>query len=495
MRLPARETKACRPLNGKYPFRAVRFADGALGVVDEDTGQAWMGHALAATRRDWVDEVALPSIPSRYGGWMATSIGGVSETVRRVGVVHATSKHRDPVVVFATHCDAGVDGSALGAALRAKRVPHALGATEETEEHGRVVEVIVHDAADLGRACAALARRGATPVLEDASVDSHRPLGVERLDRIDAEVVAYDTVLANDPDGYGVRRGRDNWRFPWMPATWTRVPITWDHLVENVLHEDVSALAQPLCQHVARRRLELGLVEPIGTVWTPADAPATPHELADHAQRNPVARRTVLRDVPELVARLDANAGSARNATVTAAEREAWGLAEVTDTQFLVCASNGTWYRPRDTHAVYTKWMPKKRWVSAALSREQSKQLVTAFYLLNVEDVEEGEVRDALCLVLYRYMVQRGYTARRLGKYKQAACHVGNGDRYRVFSKLQDTYAPERLPAQVLNKRCGADGKLRNRGSKGTRSKYKTTNRYLPARRLTRTADDEREMM
>jgi hypothetical protein len=91
-------------------------------------------------------------------------------------------------------------------------------------------------------------------------------------------------------------------------------------------------------------------------------------------------------------------------------------------------------------------------------------------------------------------MVQRGYTARWLGKYEQAAHHVGNGDSFRAFRAMRQ-YEPSNLPTRVLNRLCSRDGVLSNRGSKGSRSKYKSNRaRYVPQRRLGRSAEDERRL-
>ena len=67
-------------------------------------------------------------------------------------------------------------------------------------------------------------------------------------------------------------------------------------------------------------------------------------------------------------------------------------------------------------------------------------------------------------LILFHYMVQRGYTARWLGKYVQEANHIGNGNTFRVFSRMQQ-YAPHRLPTAVLNRLLGRAGRLRGRGA------------------------------
>ena len=45
--------------------------------------------------------------------------------------------------------------------------------------------------------------------------------------------------------------------------------------------------------------------------------------------------------------------------------------------------------------------------------------------------MQTGKTVRLLHLILYRYMVERGYTARWIGKYKQDAYHIGNGTRFR----------------------------------------------------------------
>ena len=135
-----------------------------------------------------------------------------------------------------------------------------------------------------------------------------------------------------------------------------------------------------------------------------------------------------------------------------------------------------------------------KRFVSAHLTTEQTKQIIQCFYHLEVERVQDPLVARACGLVLYRYMVERGYSARWLGQYKQTGDHVGNGDTFRNFARLRQ-YAPERLPARVLNKLSGRDGRLHGRGSKGSRSKYiDKAKRYQPKTTLKRTRVVEERM-
>ena len=82
-----------------------------------------------------------------------------------------------------------------------------------------------------------------------------------------------------------------------------------------------------------------------------------------------------------------------------------------------------------------------------------------------------------------------------MGRYDQDADHVGNGETCRQFESLEQ-YRPGNLPAKVLDRLCDSDGRVRGRGSKGSRSKYKQPGRvdYRPKRRLARTRDDEDAM-
>lgn len=148
-----------------------------------------------------------------------------------------------------------------------------------------------------------------------------------------------------------------------------------------------------------------------------------------------------------------------------------------------------------DARRALLRHIPSQREVSAGLSLSQSKQIIEAFYLLEVERLEgDPLVVHALELVLYRYMMERGFAARWMGKYDQEAQHIGNGDSFRHFARMAQ-YDPHRLPTKVLNKLCGRDGRLHGRGSKGSRSKYiDKAKRYTPKRRLVRTHKEETRM-
>lgn len=478
-----------KPFNDGRVLSVVRVGEeGVLGVVDSCCRRVWIGNALKSVPVDesTMEVVELPSIPDHYGTWHGTSIGGLSDTVRRNGILYANPKQTGAVVLFVTH--APEDLTTITASLDAWEVGYAMGDVEEMNGHGRVVELIVYHPSQLSRAAALVARAGATPIPEDSNVDARRAIGIERLDRIDAQIVSRDTNMEHETEeAYGVRRGRENWRFPWIPDSWTRVPLTLDHMVENLLHDDISTIPQPICQHVARRRLESELYDRMGTLWAMSEHPPTEYERTGGVNlRYP--HRIVIEN-----ASLCACLSSGRT-TITAEELTEWGLEHVDHARYLIRADDSTWYRPRDVRNQLMSHIPKQRWVSCALSDVQSKQLCTCFYLLYVEGVQDEEVRQAIHLILYRYMVERGYTSRRMGKYTQDAMHIGNGDEFRPFRRMTQ-YAPERLPGEVLSKLCGRDGRLINRGSKGTRSKYRTANRYQPTRRLKRSREDEEAMV
>lgn len=473
------------PFNNGKPLRVVRIpGDGRFGVVDEERMRVWMEHDLKSSILSTAHEDApvIASIPDHYGRWTEKPIGGVSKTVRRDGCIRTRSRSSGHVVVFATNAP---NDHVVATEVGKLSIPHTVGDTEVDEEYGNVTEVVVHDADHVDYVCAVIARCGATPVLEHASTDALRGLGIERLDRIGSQVVDGDDL---GMDSYGVRRGSENWKFPWMPPDWTHVPITWDHLVKNVAGQDIGMIPQPLRQHVAISRLQNGDHETMGSRWRVAEIAPTPRELEHESpSRAPAPLRTILR-IPQLSSAL-----SQGRDHITDDEMEAWGMTSVDSIRFLVQCDNGTWYRPRDTQNMLRMSIPGRRLVSAALTPEQSKQLITAFYLMSVEHVPDPDTQHICCLILYRYMVERGYTARWMGKYVQDALFIGNGIRFRNFRRLSQ-YDPERLPIEILNKICGRDGRLKNRGSKGTRSKYRVTGRYVPKRHLKRSADDEARM-
>jgi hypothetical protein len=246
----------------------------------------------------------------------------------------------------------------------------------------------------------------------------------------------------------------------------------------------IHDIPQPLRQHVARARLARGQFPHVGSKWTRTTPPST-DELKWNAESTPTDAAP-----PPLPFRRVVTLSEADTAKIDTDEP----LEACVDLRTLANV-DGVWYRPCDTRRFLEQHIPTKRWVSGRLDSQQSKQLIEAFYLLTVERVTDPLIHKAVRLILFHYMKERGYTARWMGKYEQDGRHVGNGDTFRRFSRLQQ-YAPHRLPTEVLNRLCDKNGKLHNRGSKGSRSKYcgSQSRPYVPKHRLVRTADDERRM-
>jgi hypothetical protein len=385
------------PFNNGFPLQVVHVEDDfedKLGIIDSSTMNVWIEYDYKPTRIPGIynlQRVTLPEIPKSYGRWKPQFIGGISKTVRRIQTVRCAPDAPGPISLFATHCPSHDD---VVAALRRCGDILFVGDAIEDDKFGRCLEVMVYRNEDVDFVAAVLARAGAHPMLEDASCVSKQPIGVERLDRVEKD---------------GLRRGADNWKFLWTPPNWRCPPISWGYLVSNV-GDDVPLedLAQPLRQHVAKKRL---------------------NQCEDGEE-----------------------------------------------CQYL------------------RSQIPQRRIVSSGLSDMQSKQLVQAFYHLSVERVEDPIMRKALSLVLYRYMVERGYTSRYMGKYQQDALFVGNGNDFRNFPRLSQYYRPQ-LPDEVINKLCQKDGNLKARGSKGSRSKYvDPSKKYVPKRTLKRTHMDEQKM-
>ena len=482
----SRRTQRLELFNKGQPLRVVRVDDARLGVIDEVQGKVWVEHDLAPTlpvRAD-MERLTLGSIPPWYGCWKRTTIGGISRTLRREGILRAhPGQRRNPVVLFATHAPRP---DAVATALEKLPLLASLGDSEWGGEGIQyVTEVIVHDPDDVAQVAAHLARAHLVVHWEDVTRDAHRPIGIERLDRIAARVVRNEQQT-DEVHQYGLKRGKDNWKFPWLPSHWRHLPITWDHMVENVIDqvdaETLTLLSQPLRQHVAATLLdERG--PPKHTVWRTTTQPWGSSRLVHDPALLP----------PWLLDRLtEANDDD----TVTLDEADAAQLVGIPAT--MVVNVGDRWWRScaADGERLLKAHIPTRRYVSAKLTDAQTKQLIDAFYLLMVEQVDPGsEHGRALTLVLFQYMKERGYTARWLGKYVQEGHHVGNGDTFRKFRRLCQ-YAPHRLPVGVLNKLVRDDGRLHSRGSKGSRSKYAddSRKRYRPRRRLERTLDDERAM-
>ena len=480
------------PFNNGLPLKVVRIPSNVqgekdtFGVIDEENYRVWKERDLASTRIPnfrTLEEVSLPIFPTHYGDWKKTSIGGVSKTVRRVNIVRASSRVSGPVTIFSVRCPT----ERCIPDIFASEEDCSVGEPQYVDEtHGIVTEVVIFKAEDLAHACALVYKAGGTVMLEDPSVNARRCLGVERLDRISAQVVCEENMYEENDGVYGLRRGNDNWKFPFLPDGW-RVPITWDHMVENVLHEPLTSIPQPLRQHVAKRRLELGMYLKIGSRWIET-VPVTTEELSEPTP--PELRRILSNPSQDLVAWI-------RGGSQHVDEQLPAHIVDDITLKTIVQV-DGVWYRPVDTTAFLKKQKTDafgKRRVSAALKFSQSCQLLTAFYYLCIERRQTEDVNHAFVLIMYHYMKERGYTSRWMGKYDQFAIHIGNGDLFRNFNRLS-VYKPHLLPVDVLNRLCGSDGKLKSRGSKGSRSKYKTDKtRYVPKRRLKRSRLDEEKMM
>jgi len=424
--------------------------------------------------------VVLPNIP--YGLWKNTAVGGVSKTSRLVGTLRVSTAHAGTTTVFAINAPSAKAVHDAFAVVSSDTI--ILGIAEHDDEYGYVTEINVEKAQDVEFVAARIARAGATPVLELDELNMRRSIGIERLDRIGAKVLG-----ENDPteDGtYGFRRGGENWHFSWIPDEWNSVPITWDHMVENVTNRsDYAHLPQPLRSRVACAMLstESGV---IGTKWR--------QEVHGTYQCNGPFDR--LLEIPALQYELSRGKCSFDAETVSS-----WDISPPIDKHCYVRTSDGRLFQATDTgvsfRAEQRSTIQHGRKVSAALKTAQSQQLIQAFYLLYVERVQDRDVACACQLILFRFMFEQGYTARWLGKYEQFALHVGNGDKFRRFKRMKQ-YESHRLPSSVLNRLCKDDGTLHNRGSKGTRSKYaqsKCKKRYVPKRRMTRTPEDERRLM
>jgi hypothetical protein len=489
-------TKTLSVFNNGLPLEAVLLPSQSeegephVGILSRDAGygKVWIEYDMTWSQvacRD-VQCIKLPKIPEHYGKWIKTSIGGVSSTIRRIDVIRALHSEHRPLVVFAVNA---ISPTIVQDTFRTMECDVTVGDTEHDDIYGYVTEIVVHHSEDVSFVAAMIARVGAVPMLEDSSFNARRCLGIERLDRISAKVVTDDTMVDCDDDTlFGLRRGCENWKFSWMPPFWKEVPITWDHMVRNVISQPLMDLPQPLRQHVARTRLDQGDFPPVGSQWEPCTTAPSEHVLEWNRS---LSAEVPLEHMYKRVVQLDEE----DEIKVLLGDRDVASRVPLN----CITLIDGVWYQPVNTRGFLEKCIPgrDKRWVTPHLTHVQSKQLIEAFYLLTVERIATSLERKVCKLILFRYMVERGYTARWIGKYDQDGNHVGNGDTFRKFRHLSQ-YAPDRLPSDILSKLCGRDGRLNNKGSKGTRSKYKQkteTKRYVPKRRLKRTKNDERQMM
>jgi hypothetical protein len=411
------------PFNNKEALTVVRLdQEGTLGVVDASTFGVYieksMEYSLIPHWRS-LSRVTIPTIPNHYGYMKGQWIGGVSKTFRRIGCLRTKTKVKSPVTLFATKLP---DEHAATRALCDFQETATVGDSETIDDpaYGTIAEVVVHSASDVDFVAARLAREGGSVMFEDHTQNALQGIGIERLDRIDADIVKKDTEDDRKaPEDFGLGRGDENWIFPWLPVEWNNVPITWDYMVKNMDYvEDVSKIPQPLRQHVAKGR-------------------------------------------------------------------------------YMKCEDKTTDYAKSLRGHVFCKnGQPKRRCVSAGLSKAQSIQVIDAFYLLTIERVQDPETVHAASLILFHYMLRQGYTGRWMGKYQQEAKFIGNGDVTRKFHRLEQ-YDPHRLPTAVLNKLVSQHGIVKGKGNKGSRSKYvEREERYVPKQRVPRNVrEQQRERM
>lgn len=249
------------PFNNKEPLTVIRIdEEGTLGVVDVTTFGVYVEQDFAySLLPNWrsMSKVTLPNIPSQYGYLKGQWIGGVSKTFRRLGCLRAKAKVKSPVTLFAIKLP---DEDAAKRALNPFPDVVTVGDCETIEDpsYGIISEIIVHEACNVDFVAARVAREGGTVMFEDHTQNALQGIGIERLDRIDAEIVKTDTFDEREgPEQFGLGRGDENWIFQWLPEEWKYVPVTWDYMVQNMSGvEDVSTLPLPLRQHVAKYRYE-----------------------------------------------------------------------------------------------------------------------------------------------------------------------------------------------------------------------------------------------
>lgn len=430
--------------------------------------------ALCPFEDENAEDLHLPPIPGPESNWLDCFIGGISRTQRRCGVLRG-KEGAERCSFFAVNLSRGdAVHSLFSGGDWASRV--TLGQAVYDAEEGWCVEVSVHNAErDLSLVSARVARLGVEVLMDEASLEMEagRCLGIERLDRIDAEITRTEDDGMRDDDGhYGLRRGVSNWQMAWQPPHWRLPSCTWDHLVLNVKDSDeLTTMPRILLQHVAKFKLKNLDFHKFGTLWKRLENEKAPTfnlpEPLSACFRGPAVR---LREVPE---------GVAANSVVR--------------------APDGSRYAVWDEEAFLVSQLQSTRLVSSHLSTEQSRQLITAYYLVCVERHQDATVAMAARLVLFQYLVQLGYFARWYGQYRKTALHVGNGARLRRFRRLQQ-YEVQNLPTIVLNQWLDNDGTVKPNGSasvrrRGSRSKYKSENSYVPKRRKTRTEEDERRML
>ena len=129
----------------------------------------------------------------------------------------------------------------------------------------------------------------------------------------------------------------------------------------------------------------------------------------------------------------------------------------------------------------------------------ESEQLITAFYLLSVEESET--YREVAKAILHRYMIERGYTARWTGRYVQGGRFIGNSDH---FQPLQHEPSPVRRGApphpgsqpRLLRRERAEEGERVPRVPLQVQAERGEGERYVPEKRLKRrSVEDERSLV
>lgn len=132
--------------------------------------------------------------------------------------------------------------------------------------------------------------------------------------------------------------------------------------------------------------------------------------------------------------------------------------------------------------------------VTARLSLDQNRQLLSAAYWSSVAPIDEQCV-ELSHLLQFRYLLH-GYVGREIGDYRQNALHVGHGAYIRKF-KNKAQYDPSHISTAVMNKIAQPNGELRGSGFKGTRGKYGHEDfpKYNAKRSMTRDLVDDMKIV
>lgn len=134
-----------------------------------------------------------------------------------------------------------------------------------------------------------------------------------------------------------------------------------------------------------------------------------------------------------------------------------------------------------------------KKNVIPYLKNEQVRQLLLSFYIRSVAtDLLYDTLTIQVCKIIeFRYALH-GYIARRMGKYKQSAAHLGHGAVRRIF-KNKPQYKLENLNADNLKRMALISGVYIGSGFKGTRGKRSQPGfeTYKPRKRRIRTLNQE----